>query len=101
MIYGTDSRGKALFHELLQLSVRVDGFCARKNQNAVGLERVFGKKVFSFSELEQSYEEFYVIVSGFTAHNDVKDLRSAGVKHIVVENITANRGVLLESDVQK
>lgn len=99
MIYGMDTRGKMLFHALLQLGVRVEAFCTGKRQHGAGLERVFGKRVFSFGELAAHPEDFYVIVPGNAAHHDVQDLRQIGVKHIVVENITSEgSGVLLEED---
>lgn len=99
IIYGLDSQGKKLFHALLQLNIRVEAFCARKNQDAGNLDQVFGKRVLRFPELGQlDGDGACIVVSGFSAHHDVGDLKEIGIRNIVVENITSNDGILLDED---
>lgn len=99
VIYGVGQEQKRLFHALLQQNTRVEAFCLKENQT-IGMERVFGKKIIAIQDLQEEYKDAYVIVSMRSVSEDTELLRRLGIKNIIVENVTSdNIGIIIEGDL--
>ena len=98
IIYGTGEVERNIFCALLQQNVYVSAFCLKEGQDSK-IKKLFNKKVISFTELKEKYLEAYVIVSGTSIANDGETLQSAGIKNIVIENITLkDKGIVIQTE---
>lgn len=95
IIYGIGEGEKNIFFALLQQDIYVTAFCLKQGQEST-LKKLFNKKIINFNFLKENYQDAYVVISGKTVDGeDGEELQEAGIKNLVVENITMSQGGIL------
>ena len=99
IIYGIGEWEKSIFFALLQQDIYVTAFCLKEGQTT-GIKKIYNKKIITLKELKENYPDAYVIMTGRDADGeDGEVLQEAGIKNIVVENITLSRkGILFSGE---